>query len=315
MKRFLFWFVAALAAIALLRSSHRSPDRPDLNRTFVIRNHTDRDRDVVSVSKGRGKGHRLVMIDSRGVTITDRDEDDDRDADGRDRDRDRDAEARDGRRQGLEYVDGLPVPIEPGSRVTEALPEPPQPPAAPRPPRAPKPPKHRFVTKAPAAPKPLAASQPKVEPVPVVGRLSATEDRARKETRYQLQQKVAEWVTPDVPSTWKVPDRLVDGLIREVRIAPHQKGDPLGTMYDATMLVDLSSDRRAEIVEAYNHEQTLKRLWVLGGGLAFVLACLATVSGYIRADEATKGYYTNRLRVASAAGLGAAGVLVYQWLT
>jgi hypothetical protein len=81
------------------------------------------------------------------------------------------------------------------------------------------------------------------------------------------------------------------------------------------MLVDLSPARRAEIVEAYNHEQTLKRLWVLGGGLAFVLACLATVSGYIRADEATKGYYTNRLRVASAAGLGAAGVLVYQWLT
>jgi hypothetical protein len=158
-------------------------------------------------------------------------------------------------------------------------------------------------------------SQPKVEPVPVVGRLSATEDRARKETRYQLQQKVSEWVTPDVPRTWKVPDRLVDGLVREVRVAPHQKGDPLGTMYDATMLVDLSPARRAEIVEAYNHEQTLKRLWVLGGGLAFVLACLATVSGYIRADEATKGYYTNRLRVASAAGLGAAGVLVYQWLT
>ncbi len=43
-----------------------------------------------------------------------------------------------------------------------------------------------------------------------------------------------------------------------------------------------------------------------------MLACLAAVSGYIRADEATKGYYTNWLRLASATGVGAAGVLIYQ---
>jgi hypothetical protein len=57
-----------------------------------------------------------------------------------------------------------------------------------------------------------------------------------------------------------------------------------------------------------------RRLGLLGGGLGFVLACLATVSGYIRADEATKGYYTNWLRLASATGVGAAGVLIYQML-
>ena len=50
----------------------------------------------------------------------------------------------------------------------------------------------------------------------------------------------------------------------------------------------------------------------LGGALAFVLICLGAVSGYIRADEATKGYYTNRLRMLAAAGVGAAGVVIYQ---
>ena len=50
----------------------------------------------------------------------------------------------------------------------------------------------------------------------------------------------------------------------------------------------------------------------LGGTLAFVLICLGAVSGYIRADEATKGYYTNRLRMLAAAGVGAAGVFIYQ---
>ncbi len=52
----------------------------------------------------------------------------------------------------------------------------------------------------------------------------------------------------------------------------------------------------------------------LGGGLALALVGLAVLSGYIKADEATKGYYTNRLRLAAAAGLGAAGVVAYRFL-
>ena len=39
---------------------------------------------------------------------------------------------------------------------------------------------------------------------------------------------------------------------------------------------------------------------------------LGAVSGYIRADEATKGYYTRRLRMLAAAGVGAAGVILYR---
>jgi hypothetical protein len=38
------------------------------------------------------------------------------------------------------------------------------------------------------------------------------------------------------------------------------------------------------------------------------------MSGYIRADEATRGYYTNRLRLAAVAGLGVAGVAAYRFL-
>ena len=43
--------------------------------------------------------------------------------------------------------------------------------------------------------------------------------------------------------------------------------------------------------------------------------CLAACSGYIRADEATKGYYTNRLRMLVAAAVGAGSVLIYQIVT
>ena len=57
-----------------------------------------------------------------------------------------------------------------------------------------------------------------------------------------------------------------------------------------------------------------RRLGFLGSLLALVLIALSALSAYIRADEATKGYYTNRLRLAAAAGLGVAGVAAYRFL-
>jgi hypothetical protein len=68
------------------------------------------------------------------------------------------------------------------------------------------------------------------------------------------------------------------------------------------------------LVDVFHREQVRDRLTVLGGIFGFVLICLAAISGYIRTDEATKGYYTNRLRMLTAAGVGAGGVLIYQML-
>ena len=86
-------------------------------------------------------------------------------------------------------------------------------------------------------------------------------------------------------------------------------------MYITHLTLDKSPENRARMLGVYNHELVGRRLVNLGGSLAFVLMCLAAVSGYIRADEATKGYYTNRLRMLAAAGVGAGGVLIYQMVT
>jgi hypothetical protein len=85
-----------------------------------------------------------------------------------------------------------------------------------------------------------------------------------------------------------------------------------GTIYVAELTLDTSPERRATFVNLYTRELVTRRMVTLGGVLTFVLICLGAVSGYIRADEATKGYYTNRLRLLAAAGVGAAGVLIYQ---
>lgn len=304
MKRFLFWFVVVLAAIVLIRSNYREEIPRHRSRSVVIHRSNGPDRRPIGSRKilvVERDGQRIVSIDDCGVAGTENP-----------RDREVDEIVRNDTHEtqfpDRVFVDDLPVPVVPGSRVTEAQASTPKPPAPPKPPRAPKVRMHISQPSAPPQP-----AKPPTDLVVIKGRRSATEQRAHDDARAQLVKKVAEWLEPDVPKAWRVPDPLVDGLIRgDVRITPVVRD--YGTVYEAEMQVELSPARRAEIAQAYQHEQTLKKLGVLGALFAFMLMCLGLVSGYIRADEATKGYYTNRLRLVSAVVAGATGVAVYRWL-
>jgi hypothetical protein len=204
-----------------------------------------------------------------------------------------------------EEVDGLPVPIVPGTRVIEAEATPPihpQPDVRVHAPAPPAPP-------APALAALPAAVSPSLEQT-VTGQLSATVERAVADARHQLRDRITHWLDPEVPGSWSPPVRLVDAMIiGEPGIKQIQKD--YGELFEATLTVDTSSARRNALIDVYNCQLVEQRMASLGGGLAFVLICLAAVSGYVRADEATKGYYTNRLRLLSAAGVGAAGVIIY----
>ena len=193
-----------------------------------------------------------------------------------------------------ETVEGLPVPIVPGTRVTEA----------------------RIETPGPSRPAPSRRTAPGPNPPPgtqlITGQLSATEDRARADARRQLEREVADWLAPDVPRSWKTPEPFVDRLIETTQVKTVEK--EYGTLYEATIQARLSPEFRAEIVENYQRELVGRRLATLAGIIAFVLSCLAALTGYIRADEATRGYYTNWLRAAAAAGVGAVGFAVYRLL-
>lgn len=156
------------------------------------------------------------------------------------------------------------------------------------------------------------------------GRRSYSEERAWADARRQLESSVSEWLAPDVPTDWEAPEGLVDSLVVARHLEPvavdrEKLGlDPSlpapGTLYLAGYRVQLDPGRRAELVSAYRHQVGEYRLTIAAGALGFVLACLAILAGYIRADEATRGYYTNRLRLVAAASAGAAGVALYRWL-
>jgi len=107
---------------------------------------------------------------------------------------------------------------------------------------------------------------------------------------------------------------LVDRMVREGVVRYQEIKKDYGTLHEATLRADFSTVRRDAFLAAYQREVVRDRLAVLAGILGFVLVCLAALAGYIRADEATKGYYTNYLRTLAAAGVGAAGVVVYRML-
>jgi hypothetical protein len=163
------------------------------------------------------------------------------------------------------------------------------------------------------APRAVAPSAPAPSHVrKVTGLISATQERAKADAYRKFQLDVANWLDPEVPPWWTPPARLLDAMVLDTRFEPVIKD--YGTLYVAELKFDASPQRRAALVEVYNHELVQRRLIILGGSLAFILICLAVVSAYIRADEATKGYYTNRLRMLAAAGVGAAGVIIYEMM-
>ena len=101
-------------------------------------------------------------------------------------------------------------------------------------------------------------------------------------------------------------------MVLDQFVAAHE--EKYGTVYLCGLRADFSAERQRAFYGTYESQLVGRRLGLLGGALAFLLACLAGVAGYIRADEATRGYYTNRLRLLAAAGVGASGVAIYKML-
>jgi hypothetical protein len=141
----------------------------------------------------------------------------------------------------------------------------------------------------------------------------ATPDRAAQDARHKVRRELGNWLAKSgVPRSWAIPKKLENQMIRGSKDKAFNFD--YATMYKHEIQVDVSPKMRDTLVETYERELGGKRIVMVGGGLLFFLACLTAVSAYIRADEATKGYYTNQLRLAAAAGIGAAAVVAYRVL-
>ncbi len=143
----------------------------------------------------------------------------------------------------------------------------------------------------------------------VSGRYGATRERAERDAHDRLRLAVASWLAPDAPRSFVAEDSEIDRLIRERRVEPVALD--VGTVYLAAYRVDFSPQSREHMIGIYEDHLVKRRLVELGAAIAFILALLGVIAGYIRADEATKGYYTNKLRLVAAGAIGAAAAGSY----
>jgi hypothetical protein len=142
----------------------------------------------------------------------------------------------------------------------------------------------------------------------------ATAERAERDARARLGSVVTPWLAEaGVPADWTPPTRLIDALARDGSVKKEDRD--YGTVYIKTLRVDLGESHREEFMQAYRRDVAGRRLLTLGEVLGFVLVCLGIVTGYIRADEATRGYYTGPLRLVAVGGLGLAGFALVRMLS
>jgi hypothetical protein len=165
----------------------------------------------------------------------------------------------------------------------------------------------------PEASRTLAAAADPIATRLVRGLPMATIPRAKESAREARDRAIAESLRPaGLPAGWHPPAPLVEAMTRWEPVEADERD--YGTVYVQAAWLDLSAARRDRLVEAYEREVAGHRLAQLAGALGFVLACLAALVGYIRADEATRGYYTNQLRLAAVAAVGASGFVLYRAL-
>jgi hypothetical protein len=108
------------------------------------------------------------------------------------------------------------------------------------------------------------------------------------------------------PIAWKPPLEYVrDWLVKEV--TPREKEVGTDKVPGVDVVVQLNSDQLAAIRKLDQNERLEGRLATLAKLLAGFVAGLMALSGYIRLDEWSKGYYTGWLRIAAVAFIGAVG--------
>ena len=164
---------------------------------------------------------------------------------------------------------------------------------------------------------PVQPAQPAVadaDPNLVFGRNSEKKETAREIALAKARERVAQALTATYPEVgdWQpsLDDLRKHGLVRsEGQPQRVQVGDE--EAWQVVFRVDVTTPKLQELRKLAMHQALLHRLQQRHKSVALVLAAvvalLLVVAGYLRLEEATRGYYTGLLRLGAAALLLLAG--------
>jgi hypothetical protein len=147
----------------------------------------------------------------------------------------------------------------------------------------------------------------------VEGELYATPDDANNDALEKASRLARAYLAQslgDKVHGWEVPAAYVnDATIAARFVEPVQRD--YGTMYRTHLLMELTPEHRLDLEHLWRHQVVRARIGSAVGGLGLIVLVLATAAGYLKLDDATRGYYSGRLKLAALAVLtgGAATVL------
>jgi hypothetical protein len=173
-----------------------------------------------------------------------------------------------------------------------------------------------------------APPPPALPAVTVVGHWRSSEEDARESAFEQAQERLGDWVRAEYPGLNYLPpiDAIKASLVKGSRVQKYTEALPdeapttseggtldLSGMRRVTLELELTPDFQSQVRRLDSDLRVHQRMGILGGLLGLVVLGLGSLAAYIRLDEWTRGYYTNRLRLAALAVVGA-GVAAAVWL-
>jgi hypothetical protein len=157
------------------------------------------------------------------------------------------------------------------------------------------------------APAPEAAAPPGENPPWTVTGYGVTGDAARQAALKKAREKVLDYLArQNPPVRWQPDADWVQNLVEGGQPKQVEVDDPvLGKkVYEQTYRVELGHKQYREALEKDRQEIVVERQLLLARILAGIIALLVAVIGYLRLDEATKGYYTLWLRLGALTLVG-----------
>lgn len=192
--------------------------------------------------------------------------------------------------------------------------------AAPVPPAPPKAPKAKDAKKRLRALERLrqatSAPTPGPDPAWVVDGYDLEDPQAAQDAALRkAQESVEKYVREHYPTLSWAPslEQLVKAKVVQVEGTPGtRKLDNGEEVQEAHAKVEMTRNYREGLQRLVLQQHTRQRQWFAARGLAGLVALLLVCAGYLRLDEATRGYYTRLLRLAALGVL--VGVGVGLWL-
>jgi hypothetical protein len=143
---------------------------------------------------------------------------------------------------------------------------------------------------------------------PDEARMNALEDAAARTARFAAE------AAPQLRRQWSVPTWFVQDFMLKEPIYVEEIDWHYGPMYKAHALLDLTPEKRELVLSYWNSTLMQKRIGQIGCGLGFLLVCVATLLGYLRLDDVTRGYYSRWLATGALAVVIASAAALYQWV-